>query len=312
MQVSWIDSEHLKGLLRQLQDAAPKPAAEPQAWETHTLPEAPVELALPVETLPSPPVETVAGELSRESETETPAQAADLSNAPEVARIRDRLREVRERAEAAGLLKKSAPPSATMAAPALTDGSTPAEPTETHEPTEPKPASDQSAQTGFCTDATTEEINSPANTASELDTPADAAAAALADSNLYFEVPLGSVLERLDAFAEWARQRVAPAELLLLDEHGDLLLGAEARAELVLSVMLAAKATQRSSAAGVCETAARAARQPAPEGGGELVVISCPTRLGLIHLAIDHPSSLPESEAQLLRQALMSAVDVAA
>lgn len=279
MQVSWIDSEHLKGLLRQLQDPASEPSAPETApdsllWEPSTPPPA---RALPLDPVPAPPEPPeTRQEETAEEETDAPAlPPLDMRNVPEVARIRDRLREVRERAEAAGLLKRpepaAAPDTPPPESPDLSDTSDPSAP-----PTEPAPAAQEEA-----------------------------------DDSLYFEVPLGSVLERLDAFAEWARRRVAPAELLLLDEHGDLLLGAEARAALVLSVMLAASAARRSTAAGVCENAAVTARQPTPEGG-ELTVLSCPTRLGLIHLAVEHPATLPDSEVQLLRQALLSAIEVSA
>ena len=293
MQVSWIDSEHLKGLLQQLQDATPAPTADPQAWETHTLPDSPQPPALAVAPLPEPPA----------AEAPVPPPASDSASAPEVARIRDRLREVRERAEAAGLLKKSEPVAATAPivtlspAPEHTTVSTPSEALEAASDVTPA----QEANPEPPSPPMTEESASAA--VPEATVPFDA--------SLYFEVPLGSILERLDAFAAWARQRVAPAELLLLDEHGDLLLGAEARAALVLSIMLAANAAQRSRATMLSPEDARITRQPTPEGG-ELAVMTCPTRLGLIHLAVEHPVSLPENEARLLRQALMSAVDVAA
>ncbi len=327
MQVSWIDSEQLKGLLQQLQDATPEPAAEPQAWETHTLPEAPVARALAVEPVPAPPERPRAAPEVTSQVEDTPPTAPDLASSPEVARIRDRLREVRERAEAAGLLKKAEPPPI-LTAPETTTAFQVEEPTVAPAPQIEAAAPPASTELQETNETSTEE-KPPSNTGetpepdrdptppmAEADDALTSAVPANAppeqdDASLYFEVPLGSILERLDAFASWARQRVAPAELLLLDEHGDLLLGAEARAALVLSIMLAANAAQRSTAAAVCEDGARIARQPIPEGG-ELAVMSCPTRLGLIHLAVEHPTSLPENEARLLRQALMSAVDVAA
>ncbi len=304
MQVSWIDSEHLKGLLKQLQDAAPETTPEPQAWETHTLPDAPPVPSLSLEPAPAPPVAEATPAEEPEEAPATPR--AEIQNAPEVERIRNRLREVRERAAAAGLLKRAEPPAppAPPIPPAMAEPA--ASLAEEAEKPEQPPAAEEAAQAS--------EAPAPITAPSEEETPVPAPVEAPpeeADDSLYFEVPLGSVLERLDAFAEWARRRVAPAELLLLDEHGDLLLGAEARAALVLSVMLAASAARRSTAAGVCETSAVIARQPTP-AGGELTVLSCPTRLGLIHLAVERSISLPDSEIDLLRQALLSAVEVSA
>ncbi len=313
MQVSWIDSEHLKDLLRQLQGAAPEPAAEPQAWETHTLPEAPVESALP--SLAAEPAEAAPPEpVRREPEAvASPPVAAEVRDAPEVARIRDRLREVRERAEAAGLLKKAEPapvaPEPAVSEPPHDESVNTASVVEDDaEPAARAEAIAAAEETGMGAEETeAEKEMEPVISNEEVGEVADA----VSDDSLYFEVPLGSVLERLDAFAEWARRRIAPAELLLLDEHGDLLLGTEARAELVLSIMLAASAAKRSSLAGVWADAPRIARQPKPDGG-ELAILSCPTRLGIIHLAVEHPAQLPDSEADLLQQALLSAIEAAA
>ena len=46
MQVSWIDSDQLKGLLERLGDSVPQAKSGTQAWETHTMPEAAVEPVL--------------------------------------------------------------------------------------------------------------------------------------------------------------------------------------------------------------------------------------------------------------------------
>lgn len=308
MQVSWIDSDHLNDLLRQLQDPAPPQAAPDALIEEAEVPAPPPPVALRT---------TFEDDGGKEPE-ESGAPLPDIRTAPEVARIRDRLREVRERAEAAGLLKKTEPAPETeppVSSPfqeaALPEMEEPAAEETTVEETETAKTEAEAPTAG----PETASVEAEAATAPEsagAEEPATAGEETLGtsdDAALYFEVPLGSALERLDAFATWARQRVAPGELLLLDEHGDLLWGAEAKAALVFSVMLAAGAVSRSSAADVCEDGVRVARQPTVEGG-ELAVLSCPTRLGLIHLAVEHPSRLPDNEAALLRQALMSAIEV--
>jgi hypothetical protein len=129
------------------------------------------------------------------------------------------------------------------------------------------------------------------------------------DEASYFEVPVGSVVERLEAFAQWAQRRVKPGELVLLDEHGDVLWGAQAKGALILSAMMAANALSRSTAAGACQAEAAVIRQLLGSGG-ELAVLSCPTRAGLVHLAVEHPGRLGDAAMRIMGQALVSAIEV--
>jgi hypothetical protein len=194
--------------------------------------------------------------------------------APEVARIRDRLREVRERAEAAGLLKRPVPPLAAVA--------TPVTPVvmEIAAPMVPK---------------VEEEV-------------AVVSEAVIAEEEGYFEVPVGSVVERVEAFSQWAHRRLDPGELVLLDEHGDVLWGAQAKGALILSAMMAANALSRSSAVGACQVEREVVRQVL-SSGGQLAVLSCDTQAGLIHLAVEHPTLwVRDEEMRLLGQALVSAI----
>ncbi|MCB1228182.1 MAG: hypothetical protein KDK99_20415 [Verrucomicrobiales bacterium] len=144
---------------------------------------------------------------------------------------------------------------------------------------------------------------------SETEEPAvEADAAEPMEDDCYFEVPLGTVVERLDAFADWAQKRVGDeGEVLLVDEYGDLLWGPQARAGLVLSTMLAASASHRSSAATAWERAAVTHQSAGTEG--TLSVITCRTVVGVLHLAVLQAEPVPEGEALLLRQALLSAID---
>ena len=128
------------------------------------------------------------------------------------------------------------------------------------------------------------------------------------DDGFYFEVPLGTVVERLDAFAGWAQRRLGDGELMLVDDHGDLLWGAQARAGVVLSTLLATRAMSRSSAAAACHTPLVHTQ---PTGSDLLLsVVSCPTRVGVLHLAVLQAEALDEDEATLLKQALQSSIDV--
>lgn len=290
MQVSWIDSDQLKGLLERLGDSVPQAKSGTQAWETHTMPEAAVEPVLMEEEAEvSEEVGQawgVAEEEVRQEVAESEALAEDEVElgvveggkheevAPEVARIRDRLREVRERAEAAGLLKRPVPPLAAVVAPV-----TPVV-MEIAAPMVPK---------------VEEEV-------------AVVPEAGIAEEEGYFEVPVGSVVERVEAFSQWAHRRLDPGELVLLDEHGDVLWGAQAKGALILSAMMAANALSRSSAVGACQVEREVVRQVL-SSGGQLAVLSCDTQAGLIHLAVEHPTlRVRDAEMRLLGQALVSAI----
>ena len=279
MQVSWIDSDQLKGLLERLGDSVPQAKSGTQAWETHTMPEAAVEPMLGEEEAEvSEEVGQAWGVAEVEVREEVEASEAEAEEevelgvvegvkheevAPEVARIRDRLREVRERAEAAGLLKRPVPPLAPVVV----------------------------------------EVAPP-----KVEDEVVVADAGVAEESGYFEVPVGSVVERVEAFSQWAHRRLNPGELVLLDEHGDVLWGAQAKGALILSAMMAANALSRSSAVGACQVEREVVRQVL-SSGGQLAVLSCDTQAGLIHLAVEHPTlRIRDEEMRLLGQALMSAI----
>jgi hypothetical protein len=292
MQVSWIDSDQLKGLLERLGDSVPQAKSGTQAWETHTMPEAGVERVLRDEAagvreevgqawgvaeVEVKPEEVEASEAVSEAEEEVESGVVEGVKheevAPEVARIRDRLREVRERAEAAGLLKRPVPPLAAVVAPVA-------------------PVVMEVAET--MAPKVEEEVVMPE--------------VGVAEEEGYFEVPVGSVVERVEAFSQWAHLRLDPGELVLLDEHGDVLWGAQAKGALILSAMMAANALSRSSAVGACQVGREVVRQVL-SSGGQLAVLSCDTQAGLIHLAVEHPTlRVRDEEMRLLGQALMSAI----
>jgi hypothetical protein len=292
MQVSWIDSDQLKGLLERLGDSVPQAKSGTQAWETHTMPEAGVEPVLMEEEaavseevghawgvaeVEVKPEEVEASEAVSEAEEEVESGVVEGVKheevAPEVARIRDRLREVRERAEAAGLLKRPVPPLAAVVAPVA--------------PVVMEVAATMAPEVE-------EEVVMPE--------------VGVAEEEGYFEVPVGSVVERVEAFSQWAHRRLDPGELVLLDEHGDVLWGAQAKGALILSAMMAANALSRSSAVGACQVGREVVRQVL-SSGGQLAVLSCDTQAGLIHLAVEHPTlRVRDEEMRLLGQALVSAI----
>jgi hypothetical protein len=295
MQVSWIDSEYLNNLLRDLGETSPVAVEE-------------VDLAVPLEEPYTPPaglveaegvgtksrsielavedqasaevVETaVTAEVSAPEVTEAEVTEAEVTEAevvtgderddevaPAVERIRDRLRAVREHAVAAGLLRRAvAPPSGSLPV-----GS----------------AFEQVAKVGMESEARPE-------------------------ATVDFKVREGSIAERLEHFAQWTQVHFAASEVLLLDEQGDVLWGPEAKADLVLSVMLAARAATRSSAASAlgARLATSLSHQDLGGGKGTLSVFSCATEQGLIIVGIERAAALCESAARELAAALEATVD---
>lgn len=112
----------------------------------------------------------------------------------------------------------------------------------------------------------------------------------------------GTLAERLTNFASWAIRFTTAEELLLLDDHGDLLWGSPTRDDLIISTMLAVNAALRSSAiakpASLLRTAAGARR--------DLSILPCPTRYGTVTLALVNAKSTP---ADTLREALVLAIE---
>lgn len=284
MQVSWIDSDHLTSLLRDLGEERPEPmpvkrVSADEAGYTPTLgltdPTDAPAAQVATESVATPiarPVEVVTkvaedqvenlnnwavpGKLPEQEEV---VGGRDEVVASEVERIRDRLREVRERAEAAGLLRRTA----AMVTPAVA-----------------------------------------------VIPPESVAVASTEEPTL--TLPEGGIAERLDFFADWVRQHLAAQQLVLLDEQGDVLWGAEGKADLVLSVMLAARAASRSSAAWAIEPKAgqMGSHQVLGAGRGHLSVLACPTSQGLVVLGVEGPQLVTEKQAVWLKLAVKQVIEV--
>jgi hypothetical protein len=283
MQVSWIDPEEVGRLLADLlppEPAAAAPGKKIAGWDSGPLeflaapdaaPAQPPERSAPRVTEPQ-----AASEDSEVPEEHTPPPVESFASAPEVARIRERLREVRERALAAGLMSRmvesAAPP--------------PPPPVETAQPVEPRPPISDSVAT------------SPAPEASHPPQPA---------LEEWLEVPLGPLPERLDALTSWMRQRYQPRGLFVLNEQGDILWGSPGESALALSALLAARAATRSSASAIQFGDRRLLCQPLAEGV-RLSVVTCHTIIGVVHVVMERPIDLVESEAAAIQNALTSTI----
>ncbi len=118
---------------------------------------------------------------------------------------------------------------------------------------------------------------------------------------------VGSLTQRLQSFMAWA-QSVAPCQdILLVDDHGDLLWGGPSRADLALSVILAAGAGLRSGSDALTRTSVFIRSRLGDQQ--ELSVLPCPTRFGMVTLALLNATSLSNETVARLREALTRCVD---
>ena len=314
MQVSWIEPDQIRDLVGQLQ--SPAKAASNVAWELHTLPnpaglgarELGIEegdLWLPDEQAPSapaaapevaPPVAPAenffapAARTEDHQEEETPLR--QLPEQPkELWRIREKLRAIRERAIEAGLLAHVG-----VAKPARVE--------------EPAPVVQKEATVPPAVQIP-ETVPSPFSIAAEpvaAAAPVVAAAPGIAPAEATsFEKPRGRISERLEAFASWAGRQFGLHDLLIVDDHGDILWGIHEQAGLVVSAMMACKAAQRSSALGAAGLST-IIEQPISINR-TLIVVPCDTTYGSLTIAFVRQGAFPEADARLLGHALTIAIE---
>ena len=123
--------------------------------------------------------------------------------------------------------------------------------------------------------------------------------------------PIGNtVAERLESFAAWAQPQLGWNELFIIGDQGDLLWGQSIHQGLVQTTVMAWVATSRMSAVFAFDRAPLLRRQMA--NGEHLTALPCPTRLGLMHIAIMSPQPLSDEHVPELRAALISAMEAAA
>jgi hypothetical protein len=269
MQVSWIDPEELARLAAELN--GPLPSAEPPAsWDLSTLPELSADALMPHLNHALPAGRHSAFDPSPESDyPETPAPTAHA----QLDHIREKLRAIRTRAQDAGLLPKpEAPPAEQPPAP-------------------PAPAAPEIA---------------PASVAAPT-TPAPEAAPASPPASPHAFLNLdGTLTERLGSFMAWAQTYAPSKEILLVDDHGELLWGNPSHPELALSAVLAANVQMRTGAHAVAPQAANLNLGK----DRHLTVLPCTTRLGLVTLAILNAQPLlSNDQLSCLREALTLSVE---
>ena len=260
MQVSWIDPDELSRLAAELQSAAAPPD---EGDEQGNLPglsfledDGSVTLIPPFRKRPA------------EGADNTVGSASGGLVAPEIVHIREQLRQIRERAQQAGILSGN--------------------------PNEPAPASAPDAPT-----ATAPLSDAPAmRQEREPGIPGSAA---------HFLPLEGSMEERLDAFGRWVSRLVAGDELLLIDDRGEMIWSSGTRSDLTLTTLLAVTASLRSQALRLVEPP-DIIRNKLSESR-ELSVLPCPTKHGLVSLAVVNAAGIPAETAAWLREALVLTVE---
>lgn len=116
-----------------------------------------------------------------------------------------------------------------------------------------------------------------------------------------------SVNERLEGFASWAQPLMNGSHLFVIDDQGDLLWGKSPHQELVVTTVMAWVAFSRMSGVLAFERVPLLHQRMAT--GDHLTALPCPTRLGLLHIAITGDHAVADEHVPELRQALIAAME---
>jgi hypothetical protein len=283
MQVSWIDPDELARLASELN--GPLPSAEPAvSWDLNTIPELTADALMP-QSIGAPAVAPV----SPAPEVQEPGSAAGH---PALDHIREKLRAIRSRAQEAGILPKHQTPA-------------PAELPTAPPPPPPAPAQVAAPNLVASSPPPAADSQSPAP-AAPAEIPPSALPNPPTNSRAFLNLD-GTLTERLASFMTWAERYAPSREILLVDDHGELLWGNPSHPELALSAILAANVSLRE---GVHTMTQQPAASLKLADDKNLTVLPCVTRLGLVTLALLNPESSPTNEQiSCLREALTLSVE---
>lgn len=117
----------------------------------------------------------------------------------------------------------------------------------------------------------------------------------------------GPISERLAAFMQWSSQIVSCEDRLLMDDHGDMLWGGASRSELALSAILAVSTSLRSAPQAITKPVTVIHSRLGPNR--ELSVLPCPTRFGMVTLALLNAPAIDDETAAILRDALTLCIE---
>ncbi len=120
-----------------------------------------------------------------------------------------------------------------------------------------------------------------------------------------------SVEERFSSFARWVRTRFPDAGLYIVGDQGEMLWGhGTVQQSLVQTTIAAWLALKRMGSTHALETTP-VLRQPMADGR-HLLAIACPTRLGLLHLALTRALPITDDGVPELRTRLIRSIDLGA
>ncbi len=287
MQVSWIDPDEIAKLAAQLE--GPLQRDEPAPWDLDTLPD--ISQLFTEEEYRSAEQAQLADAIA--APFSEPMDQQGAAPAPGIEHIREKLQAIRISAQNAGLIPAAKSASARQESMALTEESKSAA----------TPVSDSSAA-GILPSLSQFRIAPALQQAVRL---AVNSPISRPPSSTPFLTPGGSLTERLQSFMPWV-QSIAPCEdILLVDDHGDLLWGGSSRADLALSVILAAGADRQNGSDALTRSSVFIRSRLGEQK--ELSVLPCPTRYGMVTLALLNATGLSNDNVACLREALKLCVD---
>ncbi|WP_050028101.1 hypothetical protein [Verrucomicrobium sp. BvORR034] len=201
----------------------------------------------------------------------------DDSHRPEVAHIRDRLKAIRDRAQAAGLL-----PPAPDVPPVPVAEEAPAAPVWAAAEEQPRLTPDFSSLAQAVASISESDVNPPA-----LHLPED-----------------GTMAERLEGYTHWAARLTRAEQIILMDDYGDLLWGNPESNDLILTAMLALNASSRSRIPGTPAFLRSQLGQ-----NRELHALPTSTRFGTVTLALINPAEISVATTGLLQDGLVRSIE---
>lgn len=303
MQVSWIEPDEVRALAALLHGTASTGTGG--GWDVQTLPDASQPLPQPLLPQGPEPVNQAAPPVGVPTPAEPQPPSAD------VVLIREKLRIIRDRAKQAGLIQDE-PPAVQTLPPAAAPLEAPMA------PPAPSPLSQLPPLASLRPEAPAPSV--PPVPAVELPSPAEvstpveespaaspAAAATPASSTPAFLPLEGPITERLENFAKWASRFSRATEVLLADDHGDMLWGVPSHSGLIISAILAVQQALRASA-GSLQQPPHVLRVPDAEAG-DVQVLPCSTRYGLVTIVLVSAPELGEMAVEALREALVFSVE---
>ena len=116
-----------------------------------------------------------------------------------------------------------------------------------------------------------------------------------------------SMNERLEGFACWAQPLMNGSQLFVIDDQSNLLWGKSSHQKLVVTTVMTWVAFSRMSGVLAFERVPLLHQRLAT--GDHLTALPCPTRIGLLHIAITGDHALADEHVPELRQALITAVE---